>query len=825
MRFRSTLVAAVLAMLLLAIPARAVIMFLLPLKDLAEKEQLVFIAKVAEVLPDKPGMVLVPIETIKGKLPFERMAVNLTGDAEAKKGKHTDMMLERIDKDVPIVIIASKTDNKYTAFGFTEGTWFQMHGIIEKTATGETIRWAFQHGEPYLRRTYKGTTAELKQIMADAVAGKKEPPAPDSKEKPGFGPPIKKASLAPAPVFPLFGVIQLPFLGLIAALAALFPAVFGGLALFMKRWVAVLSTSGIVSMVAAVPVIFPAWAAKQWIYTPAGLWLSCAFLFAAGAHWSAYRYRKSLTSADPEIMQPRRFDRRAIPLLAFAGIVSLLIGLQFATGIWMSDYWRWALAGTVGFTICAYYLLTVTGNPVRVSPETLLLLVLAVSCGIFGAWEAGRFSRQGRSLIAGGGLGVPSIDPDNAILWKWEPDLGGMVVNSFATPERIYVAVFAMPRPTSQTGRVVALDTNTGAELWTFPNAKLLAAEPDFTMKPAFSAPVYADGRVYVGEGLHQHTDSRMFCLDAATGDLLWKYQTDSHTESTPVVAEGKVVFGAGYHGIHCLDAVKGPGADNQPLWRFPKNAKAEDRALHVDANPVIANGCVYAGSGYKPEYVKQDGKVNSVFCLDLNTGEPKWQVRQEDSVYGSLLVRDGRVYHGTGNSTYSESFPSQRPGVICRDAKTGDEIWYCRLPETVLAKPAADRYQLYVGCVDGNAVAIDRATGAIAWQVKIDDAIYADPVPDISKETGLADVVYVAGKSGAVAALAPYSSNRFDWSINLNYWTNGEIEQTATPSILRDEDDSAVRHRLLLGFCQGKLGSGAARLYCLEDRAAKSAP
>ncbi|MCE9531858.1 MAG: hypothetical protein K8T89_12145 [Planctomycetes bacterium] len=218
-RFLMTMCLVCVSGLLSAASARAVIMVLIPLNSVVDKEEFIFIARVKEILPDKPAMVLAFDENLKGKAPFERMPVNLTGDAEAKKDKHTEVLLDRIDKDTPIVIITTKRGGRYIAFGFTNGTWFQMEGRIEKQDDKEVVRWSFLHCEPYLVRTFKGTTEELKQIVVDAVAKKKAPPPPNEKEKPGFGPPIKKSSGVGG--FP-FAVIQLPFLGLIAALAALF---------------------------------------------------------------------------------------------------------------------------------------------------------------------------------------------------------------------------------------------------------------------------------------------------------------------------------------------------------------------------------------------------------------------------------------------------------------------------------------------------------------------------------------------------------------------------------------------------------------------------
>src|SRR5262249_35200367 len=149
-------------------------------------------------------------------------------------------------RDLPVIVFASKRGKRYVAFGYTNGTWFQMEGRIEQEDGKEVVRWSFLHCEPYLRRTFRGSTDELKQTIVDGLKETKEPPAPNEKEPPGLGPPINKkrserniqhpTSNLQRPTLSsgLFGVIQLPFLGAIAALAALFPAVFGGMALMMR---------------------------------------------------------------------------------------------------------------------------------------------------------------------------------------------------------------------------------------------------------------------------------------------------------------------------------------------------------------------------------------------------------------------------------------------------------------------------------------------------------------------------------------------------------------------------------------------------------------
>jgi hypothetical protein len=70
------------------------------------------------------------------------------------------------------------------AFGYTNGSWFCMES--KKLDNGKLL-WILAQGEPYLRTTFKGTTAELNQVLVDHLAGKGRLPEP-VKEEPGFGP-------------------------------------------------------------------------------------------------------------------------------------------------------------------------------------------------------------------------------------------------------------------------------------------------------------------------------------------------------------------------------------------------------------------------------------------------------------------------------------------------------------------------------------------------------------------------------------------------------------------------------------------------------------
>ena len=103
-------------------------------------------------------MVLAVDEVLKGKPTFKKLAVNLTGDADSQKKKETPVVLKRVAPKLPLLLFVNQNDKNVTAFAFTNGTWFQMAG--ERADDGDVLRLPFTHIEPYLRRTFKGTTPE-----------------------------------------------------------------------------------------------------------------------------------------------------------------------------------------------------------------------------------------------------------------------------------------------------------------------------------------------------------------------------------------------------------------------------------------------------------------------------------------------------------------------------------------------------------------------------------------------------------------------------------------------------------------------------------------
>src|SRR5262249_52084473 len=290
----------------------------------------IFLAKVDSIDPDKPAAVLVFEENFKGKVAFRRMAINLKGDADAEKGKQTPQLVKRLAPKLPMVVFAVEQDKGYLALCYTNGTWFQIRGDKD----GDAVRWRFNHFEPYLRRTFKGTTDEMKQVVADGLAGKKSMPAANAKEKPGIGPEVKAdketrrqgdkeikpdketrrqgdkeikraalVSLSPGLLVslfprlvswspclnwiePSFAVIPSVLVGgPLAVLAMLFPTLFGG----WKRWLALISVACTISSLYFVQWLFAESFAESWWETPQALWLGMMLANLLGLFWAWLR--------------------------------------------------------------------------------------------------------------------------------------------------------------------------------------------------------------------------------------------------------------------------------------------------------------------------------------------------------------------------------------------------------------------------------------------------------------------------------------------------------------------------------------------------------
>ncbi len=202
------------------------------------------------------------------------------------------------------------------------------------------------------------------------------------------------------------------------------------------------------------------------------------------------------------------------------------------------------------------------------------------------------------------------------------------------------------------------------------------------------SSPAVSAGVVYFGGG-----DGNVYALDAASGNLKWKFQTGNVVHASPAVAEGMVFVGSWDSYLYALDAATG-----KQRWRFKTG---EDHETHnqegLQASPVIADGVVYVGC-----------RDSNFYAVDARTGQKKWAFNNKGSwVIGSAAVEDGKVYFATSDT-----------GLLYGvDALSGAQLFSFENQHwPMFSSPAIAGGMLYVGTHEGKLIALDLASHKPAW-------------------------------------------------------------------------------------------------------------
>ncbi len=803
MRFRLRCFLSVLMVAFVLGPvALGVITALTPLKAFLSDSQFIAVVKVEKLLPEKPAMILTVAEELKGKTPFSRLRVNLTGDKEAEKEKHLPQLLKRLAPELSLVLFINKRGNVFTTLAYTNGTWFQILG----RQTGEdTIAWSFTHCEPYLRRTFKGTTEELRRAIKDSLEKKKDPPPPDPKEPPGFGPEVKQSGArstereewgaergALLAVIPTLGVG-----GPLAILALLFPSVFGGTFVLLRQWLAFFTVISLVSLAYCGHRLLGDPTRGSWWGTDAGLWTVMLIITFLGTLWS---WRRHLRFASDPNFEPAP---ARVELMVLAGMF-LSCAVIFA--ICALDppsrfdvLWSVFLAFAAGIGVALLYkayrvLLCSVFSPPALPTEGVILWA---SLAAFVALPIARWGDGGAGGSAAAGE-HGDIEPAQ-LVWQFQAPGSGIFVSSVLIEgDHLYSAA---AHPTFQNGTLFCLNRHTGKEKWQFIG--------DGELKQVFSSPCIADGRLYIGEGFHDDPNCKLYCLDARTGDKLWEFQTTGQTESSPAVARGKVYFGAGNDGIYCLDAITG-----KKLWQFP-GPDYKGRLLRIGAGPVVVGDRLYVGSGVDRNRKDSDMGETAVLCLDADTGTLLWKTPVDLPSWATPVVESDHLYCGISNGDIFTDDPRPAGAMLCLDPKTGKQIWRVDVPNGVLAQPAVSTTGLYFGARDGHCYRVSRGSGKVRWKVDVGSPVIASPVVVRSSHNGLAASVVFVSSGGKVVSLDP-DLGSIQWCYSLEKHTpHLSSAPRAVVSPTRDGD----YRRIYFAAGLDNVPAGRAVVFCLEDK------
>lgn len=298
-------------------------------------------------------------------------------------------------------------------------------------------------------------------------------------------------------------------------------------------------------------------------------------------------------------------------------------------------------------------------------------------------------------------------------------------------------------------GEISAVEQDTGRLLWRrhFPGVYL-----------SFTSPLYYKEKLLVPQaGMRQ---SRIRCLDAATGKLLWEAPftgSPSWSRQFPPVVAGDVAIYASGSGRYAAQGTEKPftfkGApekadvevmswiysndnpfypkDNKPLiwaWDLATGKLAWEKDFSEfgrggnDCGICVLDGKLYYSTffGYSKTQKAERGlpaeNNGLTACLDPATGKVLWtSTKHHVTAKCTITGRDGRLYLG-GNNPADEG--TQDRFVWCLDAKDGSLVWRSDPVTSALNVITVGERFVFSNALRGKGNVFDRATGKVVASV-----------------------------------------------------------------------------------------------------------
>lgn len=251
---------------------------------------------------------------------------------------------------------------------------------------------------------------------------------------------------------------------------------------------------------------------------------------------------------------------------------------------------------------------------------------------------------------------------------------------------------------------LVAVDVGARRVDWTVPLAETAFPAIDY---PGWilSPPAVSGGQVFAGA-----TSGQFAAIDVETGSIEWS--TTARTlpdegsppedanipsfEGPPAIMDGVVVVGNWNGRLYAFDTRTG-----EELWR-------RNGAARYEPAPTVVGDTVLATTQV------------DLTAHRLADGSTRWQYREDPgSVALSAAVVDDTVHVAAGPAYESLS-------IVSLDRTDRSIDW--RVPGRPQTSPSADRGTLYLGLY-GNLVAIDRDTGTVAWEMKMESVASGPPI------------------------------------------------------------------------------------------------
>ncbi|EMI46062.1 PQQ-binding-like beta-propeller repeat protein [Rhodopirellula sp. SWK7] len=276
-------------------------------------------------------------------------------------------------------------------------------------------------------------------------------------------------------------------------------------------------------------------------------------------------------------------------------------------------------------------------------------------------------------------------------------------------------------------GNVEAMNPETGESLWKFTTDGEINAAPAF-----FAVPLQRDPSLSNAEKSEQFEirllqtsqDGCLYCLNAHTGKLVWKYETGDQIRCAASIGSGKTFLGGCDGALHIVDLATGEAArEAMPL-----------------GGPTGSTPAVIGDEVFLPI---MDG---AVFAFNPTSGEIRWKFEDPERLQeyrSSPAIGPDRIIVGSNNKH-----------IDALDRKTGERIWRKTLRRRADASPLIAGDDVWIASTDGLLQRLSLADGEETWSFESRGKFIAAPAI-------LGDRLIIADDDGLVRCFAAPSPQR----------------------------------------------------------------